>query len=304
MATVPQEVLDYFSKNYASDPRWNDPNWRSGQRAFTDNAGQQWIGIGDGQDGGGVWNPSLGGSLTSLRRSAQDGSAAGGAGVDLYFDPKTGQYTHNAVGGASNWDLGMILSAVGAGVGMGAFGGLLGGAGGAVEGGSGAFLGEAPWTATGGGALDFGAGTTAAGAGAGAGVGGGSGAFLGEGVASGVPAWDAAATGAGLSLTTPALAAGGGLLSGAGSLLGPAATLLGAAAGSQPQKSEQNSTKSMDPRMDALFYGDLAPRVQGLLAQQQGYVPQGAQQLRNVGLGLLGQGAAPNGFDRFTKGRY
>lgn len=132
-------------------------------------------------------------------------------------------------------------------------------------------------------------------AGAGSGAAGGSGAFLGEGVASGVPAWDAAATGAGLSLS----GAGAGLLSGASKWLGPAATALGALAGSQGQKQSESSVKSMDPRMDALFYGDLAPRVQGLLSQQMGD-QRGWQDMQNVGRGLLSMPVAGNGFSRFS----
>ena len=184
--------------------------------------------------------------------------------------------------------------------GLGAGAGAGGGAG--TVGGSGAFLGEAPWAATGGGALDFG-GAAAGGVGAG-GVGGagGSGAFLGEGIASGVPAWDAAATGAGLTLS----GAGSGLslLDGASKWLGPAATALGALAGSQGQDTSQTSVKSMDPRMDKLFYEDLAPRVQGLLAKQMAPgAMQGFTDMQSVGRNLLNQPVAGNGFNRFFPGR-
>lgn len=140
----------------------------------------------------------------------------------------------------------------------------------------------------------------AAAGGLGGGAAGGSGAFLGEGVASGVPAWDAAATGAGLSLS----GAGTGLLGGASKWLGPAATLLGAAAGAKPQKASETSVKSMDPRMDALFYGDLAPRVQGLLQKQMAPgAMQGFTDMQSVGRGLLNAPVAGNGFNRFFPGK-
>jgi hypothetical protein len=55
-------------------------------------------------------------------------------------------------------------------------------------------------------------------------------------------------------------AGGGGLLSGAASALKGAgswlAPIVGAALGSQPTTTENNTTKKMDPRMDALVYGD------------------------------------------------
>src|SRR6185295_16068968 len=73
--------------------------------------------------------------------------------------------------------------------------------------------GVAAWAAAGAGAAGTAAATGAAGASAGAGgavaadtIAVGNGAFLGEGIASGVGAWDAAAINAGLTLTTPAAA--------------------------------------------------------------------------------------------------
>ena len=179
------------------------------------------------------------------------------------------------------------------------FGAAIAGAGtaGAGLGGSGAFLGEAPWSATGGGALDFG-GTAAGGA-------GGSGAFLGEGAASGIPAWDAASAAAGLPLPgAGAVGSGLSLLDGASKWLGPAATALGALAGSQGQDTSQTSVKSMDPRMDKLFYEDLAPRIQGLLAKQMAPgAMQGFTDMQSVGRNLLNQPVAGNGFNRFFPGR-
>lgn len=166
------------------------------------------------------------------------------------------------------------------------------------------------------------------------------GAFLGEGMASGIPAWDLAATNAGLSLATPAGAimqnspmslipesampgtvtgytgptfggvgagaagAAGSLLSGIGDkALGIGATVLGGALGSQGTP-DQTQEKKMDPRMDQFVYGELMPKVQGLLTSQMPLAQQAGDQMRMVGTGLLNQPIAPNGFERFTRGRY
>lgn len=165
----------------------------------------------------------------------------------------------------------------------GAAGGGMGGAG--LGTGSGAFVGEAPWTATGGGALDFGAGSAA-------GAGGGSGAFLGEGVASGIPSWDAAAKVAG----------------GASKWLGPAATLLGAAAGGQGQKSSQTSERKTDPRVDPYLFGNNGqPGLLGMTYDQltRDQSPERLaqrDQMRGVGMGLLSAPIAGNGFNKFFRG--
>ena len=145
------------------------------------------------------------------------------------------------------------------------------------------------------------------------------GAFLGEGVSSGIPAWDgvtaatgggaaaggagAAAGGAGAATAAGGAAAGGSLLSGAGSLLGPAATVLGAVAGGQGTPG-QTTEKRMDPRLDQYVYGDLMPKVQGLLNTQMPMAQQAGQQMRQIGGGLLSAPIAGNGFNMFTKGRY
>ena len=188
--------------------------------------------------------------------------------------------------------------------GPGAFG--FGGAGGAGAGGmtNGAFLGEAPWTATGGGALDFGGtsamGAGAGGAGAGGGIGGGAGngAFLGEGVASGVPAWDAAATKAGLSLS------GGGLLDGiSGKALGIGASLLGGALGSQGQQAEQSSTRDI-PEWLKPYVTNTLDKSQSLFNTQMS--PEYQQRWTNLGnqaQGLLAQPMAGNGFNKFFPNR-
>lgn len=151
-------------------------------------------------------------------------------------------------------------------------GGLAAGGAGAGEMASGAFLGEAPWAATGGGALDFGAASAAAGAGGGAST---------------------------LAST----------LGGASGLLGPAAAVLGGIAGSQGQKKSATESKQMDPRMDPYIYGNdkqkgLFQYAQGLLDKQMapGYM-QGYDDMRSVGQGLLNQPIAGNGFSRFFPGR-
>ena len=106
-------------------------------------------------------------------------------------------------------------------------------------------------------------------------------------------------------------AAGAGGAGAAGSLipgisdkaLGIGATVLGGALGSQGTP-DQTQEKKMDPRMDQFVYGDLMPKVQGLLTSQMPLAQQAGDQMRMVGAGLLGQPIAPNGFERFTRGRY
>lgn len=87
------------------------------------------------------------------------------------------------------------------------------------------------------------------------------------------------------------------------SALGIGATLLGAAAGNEGTPG-QTAEKKMDPRLDQFVYGDLLPRAQGLLGQQMPLAQQYGNQMMQMGTGLLGAGIAPNGFERFTKGRY
>lgn len=156
------------------------------------------------------------------------------------------------------------------------------------------------------------------------------GAFLGEGMASGIPAWDLAATNAGLSLATPAGAimqnspmslipesampgtvtgyagptfggaAAASLIPGvSNNVLGGAATLLGAAAGSQGTPG-QTSERKMDPRLDNYVFGQngVVPMAAGLLSQQMPMAQQGGQQAFDFGRGLLGRGVAANPFMR------
>lgn len=141
------------------------------------------------------------------------------------------------------------------------------------------------------------------------------GAFLGEGVASGVPGWDAAmsaagaggvgagAAGATAASTAAKAAAGASGLGAASSLLGAAAPLLGAAAGAQGQ--EQTSTQKREP------WEPLQPYIMGLLqdtdALRKQQMPQ-AQEigglLMNQGKGLLSQPVAGNGYGQFANRRF
>jgi hypothetical protein len=196
------------------------------------------------------------------------------------------------------------------------------GAGGAAAGGAGAgsgltgggFVGEGAMSGIGGwdaamaGATPW---TGAAGAGTGALSGGG---FVGEGAASGIPAWDgamgavgggSAASGGGLSSLFGGGSGSGGLssmLGGNSNLLGLGATALGALAGGQGQDQSTSSTRAMDPRMDQLFYGDLAQRVQGLLGSDSPQAKAVAQQLLAAGGGLLGQTAPTTATNPYLKG--
>lgn len=156
------------------------------------------------------------------------------------------------------------------------------------------------------------------------------GAFLGEGMASGIPAWDLAATNAGLSLATPAGAimqnspmslipesampgtvtgyagptfggaAAASLIPGvSNSMLGAGLTAAGALAGSQGTPG-QTSERKMDPRLDNYVFGQngVVPMAAGLLSQQMPMAQQGGQQAFDFGRGLLGRGVAANPFMR------
>jgi hypothetical protein len=75
--------------------------------------------------------------------------------------------------------------------------------------------------------------------------------------------------------------------------MGLASTVGGAISGAQGQEGSSSSTRAMDPRMDGLFYGDLAPRTQGLLGSTIPQAQLAGGQLMAKGSGLLGQ-TAPN----------
>ena len=219
-----------------------------------------------------------------------------------------------------------INTSLAAGAAGGAGGGGAAGGGG-LAGGSGAFVGEAPWAATGGGPLQFGSSGSGGGlldsigngirsvgnsisdgvssifpSGSGSVANpGGSEYFLGEGMASGVPGWDAAAVKAGLSLAAPAAA-------GAAKWLGPASTLLGGLAGAQGQKTEETSQRRTDPRVDPYLFGAngqpglLQMSYDKLVGQMAPGGLQGYDDMQRVGMGLLNAPVAGNGFGLF--GRY
>jgi len=206
----------------------------------------------------------------------------------------TGTGTFSGIDGGSLWDYGpflmlaagmapALLGAGGAGAGAGAAGEAMGASGAAMGDAGLMYAGESAATAgsLGGGYMGGAGGVGAAGA-AGAGAAG-----AGAGGAG-------AAAGGGLSSLLPA---------GASSLLGPAATVLGAVAGSQGTPG-QTSERKMDPRLDQFVYGDLMPKVQGLLASQMPNAQRYGQQMQTIGSGLLSAPIAGNGFERFTKGRY
>lgn len=215
----------------------------------------------------------------------------------------------------------------GAAYGAGMFGGGAAAGGGM---GNGAFLGEAPWTATaGGGTMPGGFGAAEAAAGGGyegglnalngsdimsdqfvanggygsGGFGGTSGTYVdnlinGEGLLSSRVMGGTGAGGASTAASTVANTAGG-----ASNWLGPAATIAGAALGSQGRQSEQTTAKDI-PEW-------LKPSVMGLLGQADalrnrqmapGYL-QGYDDMRSVGQGLLNQPVAGNGFNKFFSGR-
>lgn len=199
---------------------------------------------------------------------------------------------------SANITLGDVLRGAafvgGSALGMNALFGGLGGLGGAGAGAAGSdalatggFLGEAPYTLTGGGALDFG------GAAAGAGGGGGGGSLVGD---------YGAASSAGMA--APAAAGGGGSgLFGTGltgsQLLGGASTLLGGATGAQGQQKTQTETKDI-PEWLKPYVNKMLGYSGGLLDKQMapGYL-QGYDDMRRVGQGLLNQPVAGNGTSLF-----
>lgn len=116
----------------------------------------------------------------------------------------------------------------------------------------------------------------------------------------------AAGGAAGSALGSGAAGAGSSLIPGiSDKALGLGATVLGGVLGSQ-ETPGQTAERKMDPRLDGYVYGTngLIPSAAGLLASQMPQAQQVGQQLNTMGTGLLGRGIAPNGFERFTKGRY
>lgn len=85
--------------------------------------------------------------------------------------------------------------------------------------------------------------------------------------------------------------------------LGMATTALGALGGAQGQNASNTTSRSMDPRMDALFYGDLAPRTQGILGAQLPMAMGAGNQMLQVGSGLLGRTAPDTPTNPYLQGR-
>jgi hypothetical protein len=85
-----------------------------------------------------------------------------------------------------------------------------------------------------------------------------------------------------------------------GGLLGPIASVGGALAGAAGGDNTQTAERKMDPRLDGMVYGDLLPRVQGLLGQQMPIAQQQGDQLRNLGTSLMNIPLVGNGFSRFS----
>lgn len=83
--------------------------------------------------------------------------------------------------------------------------------------------------------------------------------------------------------------------------LGLATTALGAFGGAQGQDASQTSTRAMDPRMDSLFYGGLAPAAMGLLGGQMPSAINAGNQMMSVGSGLLGQTAPTTATNPYLK---
>jgi hypothetical protein len=244
--------------------------------------------IGEGQTDGGYLDPAL---MQKLDEAGYTFGRTGGINQDNFWDVMQNGNVVNRyqTGSSSGLDGfmaggGALLPALGGMAlfgtgGVGAGTGLLGGSGGA-----------------------------AAGSGAAATTGGVSnGAIMGGGLGATTAAAGPAAAGTGL----------GGLLSG----IGGAKTLaggLGALAGlSGAGDQKQTSTQKMDPRMDAMLYGQggFLPQLQQWFQQNQQpnqLMQQGAQQqanfynspqytqgfsaLRDTGMGLLGKGVAKNPF--------
>jgi hypothetical protein len=197
-----------------------------------------------------------------------------------------------AVGAAMSFGANPVLAAEGAGaMGAGAAGGFSG------------FLGEAPWTPSGGGALDFGAG------GSGFAPAGSNAAF--NSATSGASLLDPSA-----GMTAPAAsdAAFNAAVKGAASTvptwLKVGAPLLGALAGSQPVTKSGTETINKDPRVDPFIFGSgTNPGLLGYTQQQlqRDMSPENLaalDKMKSAGLGLLSAPVAGNGFTLLTKGRY
>lgn len=308
------EVLAQLQALYAGqNPSGYNPNYNTRQKIDAGNGSSYWTTFDEangGEAGSGaqytptnhyLWDDKAlesGNQQTPGYRYNVDGSYDGEARL---HSVKSGQLLAMAALAAAG------MGALGAGVGAGAAGS--GGAGGFI--GEGALSGVGAWDAALAGALPAKASTTML----------ASAPFAESAAGSGmtVPTISQAAqSAAGLeSSLAPYLtsfgpaAAGSGILEALGGtkgLLGIGTTLAGALAGSKggSGSGNQDVTKRMDPRLDEYIYGDggLFPRAKGLLAEQMS--PERMAQwdkMRNVGMGLLGQTPAGNGFDQMYKRR-
>jgi hypothetical protein len=224
------------------------------------------------------------------------GTATGGVGYGLSGGSAFGGLsgaTYGGVGGLGAVDFGAGLGAAAGGAAGGAAGSAFGGGlgtgtpTGASYGLNTGLGGEAASSTYGGSALasspyDWSAATGGLPAAGGAGGAGGSGgtSTMGSGPST---------SGVGNSLSN--------IMNGGGSMsdwLGLGTTALGALAGSQGVQKNTTQTQSMDPRMDSLFYGQLAPTTQSLLSGTTPQAQTAGAQLMSRGSGLLNTNLTPD----------
>lgn len=216
-------------------------------------------------------------------------SKLNGTGWDRYSKDGqylgSGQYSGLKDSSAAPW--------MGAGMMLGGIGATMYGLGGAAAAGAGA--------AEGAGAGVAGAGEIAA----------GNGAFLGEGVASGIGGWDAAAWAAAGGSPLAAGAAGAGLGAGAGaaaggaasslipgisnSVLGAGASVLGGLLGGQGQSADQSTTRQLPGYLQGPVANDLIPRTQQMLGNQMSAANTAGNTMLTQGMGMLNAPVAGNG---------
>jgi hypothetical protein len=227
-------------------------------------------GLGTGTATGGVgYGLSGGGSLSGLS-GATYGGVGGLGGVD--FGAGLGAAAGGAAGGAAGSAFG---GGLGTGTPTGASYGLNTGLGGEAAGSTygGSALASSPY--------DWSAATGGLPAGAGGGAGG----------SGGTSAMGAGPSTSGLGSSLSNIMNGGGSMS---DWLGLGASGLGALAGSQGVQKTTTQTQSMDPRMDALFYGQLAPTTQSLLSGTTPQAQTAGAQLMSRGSGLLNTNLTPD----------
>lgn len=304
MANLTPEQLAQLQRLFSTPVEMGDTNAYMPEYAYNPADGRTY----DRQDGGYLaynFDPT-----TNFSR-AQHESLFNGEGYDQYGNDGSytgsGKFTGIAdsnkaldfIKGAAIMagGFGATMAGAGAAAGAGGAAGSGAGAGGMTNG---AFLGEAPWTATGGGALDFGAGSSAAGAGAGGGAAGGgaygAGSSAGmQGIAGSNAAFNGA-VGGGSGLASVGAAAGAGAGS---SLLGTAATIAGGLLGSQGQKQEASSTRDIPEWLKPYAQKILGYGGSLLDAQMQPGAMAGYDQMKTQGQSLLSQPVAGNGTSLF-----